>query len=104
MREPNSDSNNNIVANLHPYEEIDEFLGAEVYLTAPRFSLSILLIFFIFLQIPRQQNKVWISDKSAVAFSSKVPENLLCSDLSPVVLMKSIKNSVEMAGKYSAVH
>ena len=42
--------------------------------------------------------KIWISDKSAVAFSNLVPEDLLCNDLSPVVLMKAIKNTVEMAG------
>lgn len=30
MREPDSDSNNNIVAIIHAYDEIDAFLRAEV--------------------------------------------------------------------------
>lgn len=97
MREPDSDSNNNIVAILHAYEEIDAFLNSEVIPRAIFFCWTFAQLMSF--QISRQQSKIWISDKSAVGFSNMVPENSLCSDLSPVVLMKAIKNAVEMAGK-----
>ncbi|XP_046442991.1 xaa-Pro aminopeptidase 1-like [Daphnia pulex] len=76
-----SQTNNNVLAILHPYEDVDGFLAAE---------------------IPQQPKKIWISDKSAVAFSNLVAEDILCSDVSPVVFMKAIKNPVEMAGMENA--
>merc|ERR1712071_225354 len=81
MREGSSDSNNNVVAILHPYESIDSFLRTE---------------------IPLQSKKTWISDKSAYSFCSLLTENLACTDLSPVVLMKALKNSTEIAGMANA--
>jgi len=76
MRE-GSDANNNILAVLHPYDSIDSFLRTE---------------------IPLQLKKTWISDKSAYSFCSLLNENTACTDLSPVVLMKAVKNPTELAG------
>lgn len=76
-----SPTTDTVLAVLHPYEDVDGFLAAEV---------------------SQQPKKVWISDKSAVAFSNLVPEELLCGDVSPVVFMKAIKNPVEMAGMENA--
>lgn len=50
-------------------------------------------------QIPLQLKKTWISDKSAYSFCSLLNENTACTDLSPVVLMKAVKNPTELAGK-----
>jgi len=72
-----ADANNNVVAVLHPYEAIDSFLKA---------------------QIASQKKRVWISDKSCYAFCSLTSPNNVCTDLSPVALMKAVKNPVEIAG------
>ncbi len=99
MRETNSsDTNNNVLAILHPYEEIDGFLRADVRLQEIILDSYFAKLFYALRQIPKQSKKIWISDKSAIAFSNQVPEDSLCGDLSPVVLMKAIKNPVEMAG------
>ena len=59
------------------------------------------LNYFVLWQIPLQSKKTWISDKSAYSFCSLLTENLACTDLSPVVLMKALKNSTEIAGKWA---
>ena len=48
MREPNSDSNNNIVAILHAYDEIDTFLRAEVSSVISAILSRIIYIVFVF--------------------------------------------------------
>ena len=94
-----ADANNNIIAILHPYEDIDRFLGNEVY-GQTFFILTSYTILQLISQIPIQPKKIWISDKSAYSLSSKVAEASLCSDLTPVTVMKAVKNAVEIAGRY----
>lgn len=108
MRElASSQTNNNVLAILHPYEDVDGFLATEVHswaIITKKEECILICFLYLFLlicrQIPQQPKKVWISDKSAVAFSNLVPEDVLCSDVSPVVFMKAIKNPVEMAGSF----
>ena len=42
--------------------------------------------------------KVWISDLSSERFVGSVPSNRRCSLLSPILLLKAVKNSTEIAG------
>ncbi|CAB3364597.1 Hypothetical predicted protein [Cloeon dipterum] len=47
-------------------------------------------------------DKIWISEKSSIALTSLVPENMLLTDISPVSLMKTIKNATEVDGMINA--
>lgn len=45
---------------------------------------------------------VWISDTSSYALTSIVPPKLLLTDMSPIALMKAIKNPIEIEGMRNA--
>jgi len=44
------------------------------------------------------EGKVWISDFSSERFVGSVPSNRRCALLSPIQLLKAVKNSTEIAG------
>lgn len=53
-------------------------------------------------QVADGTGKIWISDKSSYALCDMVPKLRRVNDRSPIALMKSIKNDVEIAGMRSA--
>lgn len=48
--------------------------------------------------IQKSNKKVWISSTSSYALSAMVPERKLLQDVSPVCVLKSIKNATETQG------
>nr|CAD7463511.1 unnamed protein product [Timema tahoe] len=53
---------------------------------------------FIIEQIPEQTGKVWISSDGSYSLNSMVPEKIRISEITPIALMKAIKNTVETQG------
>nr|CAD7391976.1 unnamed protein product [Timema cristinae] len=54
---------------------------------------------FITEQIPEQTGKVWISSDGSYSLNSMVPEKIRISEITPIALMKAIKNTVETQGE-----
>nr|CAD7463512.1 unnamed protein product [Timema tahoe] len=54
---------------------------------------------FIIEQIPEQTGKVWISSDGSYSLNSMVPEKIRISEITPIALMKAIKNTVETQGE-----
>lgn len=48
--------------------------------------------------IKKSTGKIWISPTSSYALSALVPEKKLLHEISPVCVMKSIKNATEVQG------
>nr|CAD7264995.1 unnamed protein product [Timema shepardi]CAD7575794.1 unnamed protein product [Timema californicum] len=63
--------------NIHPYNKIHSFITE---------------------QIPEQTGKVWISSDGSYSLNSMVPEKIRISEITPIALMKAIKNTVETQG------
>lgn len=66
---------------VHPYEKFQTFLMD---------------------QISEKDGKIWISPESSYAVSAAVPEKMWLSEISPIQVMKAIKNPVEIKGMISA--
>lgn len=49
-------------------------------------------------QISKSTGKVWISPTSAYALSALIPEKKLMLEVSPICVLKSIKNATEVQG------
>lgn len=70
-----------IQVTIHPYEKFKTFLMD---------------------QVSEKDGKIWISPESSYALSAAVPEKMWLSEISPIQVMKAIKNPVEIQGMISA--
>jgi hypothetical protein len=49
-------------------------------------------------QIAHQDGKIWVSPDSSYALSAIIPDKLRVGELTPIPVMKAIKNPVEIQG------
>ncbi|XP_075222774.1 aminopeptidase P isoform X3 [Lycorma delicatula] len=74
----------NLSITVHPYDKIQPFISEQVS------------------RIEENDGKVWISQSTSYAPISVVPKKLRLLEVSPVALLKAIKNDVEIQGMINA--
>ncbi|XP_067012527.2 xaa-Pro aminopeptidase ApepP isoform X2 [Anabrus simplex] len=74
-------SEEDLLVKIMPYEKVDSFLKD---------------------MVGDQEGKVWISNGSSYALVSIIPDKVRLTEITPIALMKAIKNSVEINGMINA--